>query len=202
MRLNALPSRDAAFEAAQIEGDNDSPMERSVPFMGSAPCRIRATLVALVLAMTPGVGRAADTTVVFRNDLTPGERLIVRLLPDMRSDRAELEMAFRYGEVWIAEAALRVSGPRQKIVVIQTGYFCGSAGCRTLILERVGQRWVEVAGISFEIDAPAPLRILPQSDEGWYRLGWGRITYTWRRCGYWSDDEPEDDGFDVESWCK
>jgi hypothetical protein len=162
---------------------------------------IRAALIAFVLAMAPGICRAADAGVVFRNDLTPSERLIVRLLPDMRSDRAELETAFRDGEVWIADVALRVSGPRQKIVVIQTGYFCGSAGCKTLILERAGRRWVEMAGISFEVNAPASLRILPQSDEGWYRLGWGQITYTWRRCGYWSDAEPEDDGIDGAAWC-
>jgi hypothetical protein len=161
---------------------------------------IRAALVALVLAMTPGVGRAADTTVVFRNDLTPSERLIVRLLPDMRSDRTELETAFRYGEVWIAEAALRVSGPRQKIVVIQTGYFCGSAGCTARILERAGRRWSEIASVKFVVAGGASLRILPQSDEGWYRLGWGNINYVWQKCDYLGDG-PEDEGMTFEGLC-
>lgn len=162
---------------------------------------IRTALVVFVLAMTARIGHAADTIVVFRNDLTPSERLMIRLLPDLRSDRPELEEAFRGRNVWIADAAVRVAGPTQKIVVLQTGYFCGSSGCTTLILDRVGRRWIEVAGVKFEVNAPAPLRILPQSDEGWYRLGWGSETYIWRVCGYWGNEELEDESFDAKQWC-
>lgn len=161
----------------------------------------RAALVALVLAIAVSIGRAADTIVVFRNDLTPSERLIVRLLPELRSDRAELEEAFRWREVWIADATLRVGGPPQKIVTIQIGYFCGSAGCTTRILERVGRRWEEVASIAFEVDAPAPLRILPESDEGWYRLAWGNTIHIWRKCGYWTEETLGKADFDVDAWC-
>jgi hypothetical protein len=153
-----------------------------------------------LLACAVATPCAADEIVVFRNVLTPAEKLSIRTLPELRDDRRDVENALRDGEIWIADVVLRRVG-RQRLVVLQTGLFCGSAGCTTLILDRIGQRWRVLGGLSFEVNELAPLRILPESDVGWRRLAWGGNRYRWVRCGYWWENDPEEGGTPPESWC-
>lgn len=156
--------------------------------------------VALVIAVFSYHANSQERIVAFRNDLTAVERLIVRRLPELRDDKTELAAAFAGKNVWIADVALHDAGNGSKLVLLQTGYWCGSAGCQLLLLERDRRRWRIVTSLNFEVGAK-PLRILPESDTGRRRLAWGEQVYIWRDCGYWTHDMLDQPNFDPKKLC-
>jgi hypothetical protein len=161
--------------------------------------RIGAIVGAFVAAIS-WPAESADHVVRFRNDLTAAERLLVRRLPELRGDKAELTAAFAGKNVWMADVALRDDAKGEKLVLLQTGYWCGSVGCQLLLLEREGRYWQIVTSLNFEL-GNRPLRILPDSDSGWRRLAWGDQVYIWRACGYWTRDILDRPEFNPQKMC-
>lgn len=141
----------------------------------------------------------AGRLVVFHNTLSAQEREFVRTSPLFKDERADWLNAVKRGEVHWAEADLNDDGRPERLIILQNAGWCGSAGCVMRILSLKAGRWRLLAEADGE---PGYVRVLPQTDGGWHRLGYGHEPYYWNGCEYLTREMAEQDRRDGLDPCR
>jgi hypothetical protein len=88
---------------------------------------------------------------------------------------AEWDRALRAGDVKIAKADLNDDGVPEIFIMIENSLWCGSIGCRGIIVQRIGEHWKEVGSPYFS-DAI----VMTERIYGYHKLFTGDAIYTFR----------------------
>lgn len=96
---------------------------------------------------------------------TDAQRLKTYLQQTLRGDENRVDMTTRF-----SYAPVNLSGKNlpEIIVYISGQSWCGSSGCKALVLQRRAKSYVTICSLSI---ARLPIRVLPTKTNGWHDLG-------------------------------
>lgn len=130
----------------------------------------------------------------FTNRLTAAQRNFVRTHPEFQWMYREIQESIFKRNVYWAEFDLNDDGVAERLVLVEHGGVCGTAGCNLTVLRRQGGEWVMDSGLSGSRNY---FVVLPETDDGWHRLDDGSEILTHFHCGYYSPstiEEATEDG--------
>lgn len=163
--------------------------------------RIVLGLVASAL-LWPSFAMAEEPSgrpVTFHNTLSTQERKFLQTSSLFNDERADWLNAVKRGEVHWAEADLNGDGRPERLIILQNVGWCGSAGCLMRILRQKAGKWRLLSDSDGEAGY---IQVLPQTDGGWHRIGYGREAYYWNGCEYINREMAEQDRRDGLDPCR
>lgn len=130
------------------------------------------------------------TPIRFKNDLSAAQRNFVRTHPEFQWMHQEVNVSLIKKWIYWADYDLNGDGIPERIILVEHGAVCGTAGCNLTIWQKNGTEWIKDSGLSGHREY---FVVLPETDSGWHRLDDGSEILTHLPCGYFSQEIIDDD---------